>query len=55
MIAADYIEDNSHSAIVPMIISGVHDLTEKELEEVLNFINFLRSKRSKNEEGNKEV
>jgi transcriptional regulator with XRE-family HTH domain len=55
MVAADYIEDTSHSALVPMIISGVHDLNEKELEEVLDFINFLRSKRSKNEEGNKEV
>lgn len=49
MIAADYIDDIHHSAIVPMIISGIHDLTEKELEEVLNFINFLRNKRGKNE------
>lgn len=48
MRAADYTDDLCPSALVSGIISSIYDLTDEELEEVKIFIDFLRSKRSKN-------
>lgn len=49
MQAAGYTNDFSSPPIAPVVLPGIEELDEKELEEVRDFINFLCSKkRSKN-------
>ena len=45
MQAAGYIDSTSDSPIIAARITGTEDLTDFEIEEVKNFINYLRSKR----------
>ena len=47
MLAAGYIDGTSPSQNIKPRISGTEDLTDQEIEEVRNFIRFLRSKRIK--------
>lgn len=45
MKAAGYLDSTSPTPIIAARISGTEDLTDKEIEEVRNYISFLRSKR----------
>ncbi|WP_066638999.1 helix-turn-helix domain-containing protein [Desulfolucanica intricata] len=48
MQAAGYTNDFLPTASAPVSLPGIEDLDEKELEEVRNFIDFLRSKKKLN-------
>lgn len=45
MLAAGYIDDPTERPIIAAHIKGSEDLTESELKEVEDYIEFLRSKR----------
>lgn len=45
MKAAGYIDNTSPLLVLDARIPGIADLTDQEIEEVRNFIRFLRSKR----------
>lgn len=45
MRAAGYTNNFSSVTISPIILPGIEDLDEKELEEVRDFIDFLRNKK----------
>jgi len=46
MQAAGYTNNFSFASSAPVILPGIEDLDEKEMKEVRNFIDFLRSKKS---------
>lgn len=52
MKAAEYTDDYSPSPVTSVPIFGVDDLTEQEVEEVRDFIDFLRNKRRRANERN---
>jgi len=45
MKAAGYLDSTSPSPVIAARISGTDDLTDSEIDEVRNFIDFLRNKR----------
>ncbi len=45
MKAAGYMDSTSPSPVIAARIPGTEDLTDDEIEEVRNFIDFLRAKR----------
>lgn len=47
MKVAGYIEITPPSSVLSTRLSGIDDLTDQELKEVNNFIEFLRNKRNK--------
>ena len=45
MKAAGYLDSTSPSPVIAARITGTEDLTDQEIEEVRNYISYLRSKR----------